>query len=317
MFLRATTTATNSTMLDYIMGNQTKYNELSAQASAQKKLLTPSDNPTDAISVLNINKNLSQINGYIDNMTQAGNELNVLDNSLSSITKSLQRAHDLAVQAADGTNSTNSLGNIKIEIDQMIQSLKGIGNTRYNGSYIFAGNNVGTVPFVDSANGGISYIGTPENKDYERYIQISEGVDTAINIPGDELLGSYDPGTVGPPVVAPTGSGILKTLYEFSNALATVPIDYNVIRPSMDAIKNNIQDISNLRTNFGSITNRFEMTKTSLDANVIQLKSFKSDLEDLDLAEALTNLANQELALKATMAVATKTLQSASLLDYM
>jgi len=59
------------------------------------------------------------------------------------------------------------------------------------------------------------------------------------------------------------------------------------------------------------------MTKTSLDANVIQLKSFKSDLEDLDLAEALTNLANQELALKATMAVATKTLQSASLLDYM
>lgn len=303
-------------MLDYIMANQTKYNELSAQASAQKKLLVPSDNPTDAISVLNINKNLSQINGYISNMTQSQNELNVLDNSLASVTKSLQRAHDLAVQASDGTNSTDSLKSIKIEIDQMIQSLKAVGNTQYNGSYMFAGTNVGTIPFVDSANGGTAYTGTPETGAYERYIQISEGVDTAINVSGDQLLGSYDPGTAGPPAVAATGSGVLKTLYEFSNALGKVPIDYDAIRPSMDAIKSNIDSTSNLRTNFASITNRFEMTKTSLDANVVQLKSFRSDLQDLDLSTALTNLANQELALKATMAVATKTLQSATLLDY-
>ena len=213
MFLRTTTTATNNTMLDYIMENQGKYNELAAQASAQKKLLVPSDNPTDAISVLNINKNLSQLDGYVDNMTQAQNELNVLDTSLASITTVLQRANDLTVQAANGTNGSDALLNIKTEIDEIIQTLKSLGNTSFNGSYIFSGTNVGTVPFQDNVDGGVNYTGTPETGDYERYIQISQGVETAINVSGDKLLGYYDADSAGTPPV-PTGTGIFKTLYE-------------------------------------------------------------------------------------------------------
>jgi len=313
MYLRTTTAATNNSMLDYIMNNQSKYNELSAQASSQKKLNTPSDNPTDAISVLNINKNLSQLNGYVTNMSQSQNELNVLDNSLASLTSNLQRVHDLAVQASNETNTPATLNNIKTEIDQIIQSVKETGNTQYNGSYIFAGTNVGQVPFEDGADGGITYTGTPQDKDYQRYIQISDKVQTAINVSGDKLLGSYDADASGTPPV-PTGSGIFKTLYDLSNALGKS--DFTAIRSSLDKVQTDIQNTSNQRTNFASITNRFDMTKTSIKANVTQLTSFKSSLEDVDLATAMTNLANQELALKATMAVAAKTMQSSSLLDY-
>jgi len=313
MYLRTTTAATNNSMLDYIMNNQSKYNELSAQASSQKKLNTPSDNPTDAISVLNINKNLSQLNGYVTNMSQSQNELNVLDNSLASLTSNLQRVHDLAVQASNETNTPATLNNIKTEIDQIIQSVKETGNTQYNGSYIFAGTNVGQVPFEDGADGGITYTGTPQDKDYQRYIQISDKVQTAINVSGDKLLGSYDADASGTPPV-PTGSGIFKTLYDLSNALGKS--DFTAIRSSLDKVQTDIQNTSNERTNFASITNRFDMTKTSIKANVTQLTSFKSSLEDVDLATAMTNLANQELALKATMAVAAKTMQSSSLLDY-
>ena len=319
MYLRTTTTATNNTMLGYIMTNQSTYNELSAQASTQKKLNTPSDNATDAISVLNINKSLSQLNGYLGNMSQSQNELNMLDTSLASITKTLQRANDLTVQAATGTNSAATLGNIKIEIDQIIKTLQGLGNAQFNGSYIFAGTNVGTVPFQENTvDGGVTYVGTPQTDDYERYIQISQGVETAINVPGDKLLGFYDADATGTPPV-PTGSGIFKTLYELSAALGTTPTtpaSFDAIRSKLTGIQDGITNISSVRTNFASITNRFNMTATSIQNNIVQLKSFKSGMEDVDLATTMSNLSQQELALKATMAVASQSMKSASLLDY-
>lgn len=315
MFLRSTTTATNNTMLDYILANQSKYNEISAQASSQKKLLTPSDNATDAMNVLNINKNISQLNGYITNMTQSKNELGVLDNSLASITNSLQRAKDMGVLAANGTNSASDLQNMKIEIDQIIQTLKDTGNTEFNGAYIFAGTNTATVPFQDNPDGGIAYAGTPETGDYQRYIQISNGVNAAINVPGDKLLGYYDADESGTPPT-PTGAGIFKTLYDLSNALDASPTDFTAIRNTLDGIQDGLDTVSSVRTNFASIVNRFDMTKTSIETSIVQLKSFKSEMEDIDLAEVLTNLSNQETALKATMAVASQSMQSATLLDY-
>ena len=92
---------------------------------------------------------------------------------------------------------------------------------------------------------------------------------------------------------------------------------FDDIRSKLDEIQDGIVNVSSVRTNFGSITNRFNMTKTSIANSVVQLKSFKSELEDVDLSEALTKLSQQELALKATMAVATQSMQSATLLDYL
>ena len=52
---------TNNTMLDYIMTNQSKYNELSEQASTQKKLIKPRKK-----KVLKLNRiNLFYLSFYI------------------------------------------------------------------------------------------------------------------------------------------------------------------------------------------------------------------------------------------------------------
>lgn len=308
MILRPTTQGTNDSLLNYVFANQTRYNEYSEQASTGKKLTTPSDNPIDASNVLNVNKKLSQLNGYLDNMSTAQNELDVLDNTLASITSSLQKANDLAVQAANGTNSQDSRDTIKAQIDQIIENLVSLGNTDYNGVYIFSGTNISTPPFNELSTGGVEYVGTPQDKDYQRYIQISDGVKTAINIPGDKLLGSYDAQTQ-------TGTGVLKTLYDLSNALGSGDVDG--IRNSIDQVQAGIQNNSNIRTQFASITSRFEMTTTSINNNILQLKEYKSNLENVDMTEALTNLANANIAYQASMQVAAMTLQSSSLLNYM
>lgn len=320
MFIRSTTQSTNGLMLDYILQNQSKYNELSMQIATQKKLNVPSDNPVDAISVLNTNKELNQLNGYLTSMSTAQNELNVADNTLASITSSLQKASEFAVQASNGTNTSSSLSSVKTQIDQIIQNVVSLGNTQFNGSYLFSGTDTSTKPFSDIATGGVQYNGNSQG----RTAQVSEGVSVTVNVSGSKLLGSYD---VANPA-SPTNSGVLKTLYEFSAALGAAstvtaghPIptaaDFDSIRTNIDKIKKDIDNNSSIRTDLASVTNRFKMTESSINSSILQLKTYKSGLEDLDLSQAATDLATQETALKATMAVASKTLGQTSLLDFM
>lgn len=310
MVWRTTTAITNNSMLDYIWSNQAKYNQTAEEVSTQKKLLNPSDNPADAISVLSVNKELNQQNGYLQNMTMGQNELNVLDNTLASVTTNLQRANDLGVQASNGTMSAENLKNYKSEVDQILNSVVDLSNTKFNDNSIFAGTNVSQTTYIKDAAGNITYQGTPQTGQYQRNIEISDGVKVAINTTGDQVFGSYDAATG-------TGSGIMKTLSDFSKALSVVPPDYDAIRANLDNIQKGIDTVSNVRTNFASTTQRFEMTKASINTSVVQLKSYRSDLQDVDLSQAVTELTAQELALKATMSVASKTLSSTNLMDYM
>lgn len=310
MILRTTNQATSNANLNYIFSNQIKYNEISQQVATQKKILVPSDNAIDSMNILNINRELSKLKGYLSNIAMVQNELSVLDNSLASITSSLQKANDLAIQAANEVNGVGSLQNMKVEIDQLIENIIDLGNTKYNGQYIFAGTNTGTLPFKKLDTGGIEYLGTPQDGLYQRNIEISEGILAPVNVSGDKLLGSYD-------ADSGTGMGVLKTLYQLSDAIGTNPPDYDRIRACLDEIQSGITSVTNIRTSFAAMSARFKMTEVSVNNNILQLRSYKSQMEDLDLAEAATNLANTELALNASMAVASNVIHQLSLLDYM
>lgn len=72
-----------------------------------------------------------------------------------------------------------------------------------------------------------------------------------------------------------------------------------------------------MRTTFASVSNKFELTESSIDAAVTNLTERKSELQDADLTEVLTDLSAQKLALEATYSVTSQLLSGLSLLDYM
>lgn len=308
--LRVTTNATNETMLNYIWNNQAKYAETSEQLGSGKKLNRPSDNAADSISLLNVNKKINQFNSYLNNMELGNNEIDTLDNTMNTTTKALQKAHDLCVTASNGTNPSSAIKAIKTEIDQIIKGVMDTANTNYNGVYIFAGTNTGTAPYTQTTDGSVVYSGTPETGEYQRYIQIADGIKVAVNISGDQVFGSYDATTN-------TGTGAFGALCKFSHDLSINPPDYDAIRQNLDTIKGSLDNVSNVRTNFAAISSRFDMTTSSTQTSLLQLKSYRSQLEDVDFASAATDLANEQYALQATMAVASSNLQKTSLLNYL
>lgn len=324
---RTTTLGSTTTMLDYIASAEARYYDLMQTASSGKKVAEPSDDPAASKTILNINTKLSQLSAYTQNMKVAKSELNTLDGALASLTDLIDNANDLATQAANGTYNGGDLSNIKTQIDQILQSVLDISNTNYSGKFIFSGSAVGTQTYtttkdVDGNITGIDYQGSDTTTDaYKRYVTISDGVTVSINANGESVFGSYtaavedDPATVGVDESQPeVATGLVGTLMQLSNALGAN--DKVAVKATLDKFDTCLDTVSAVRTKFASVASRFDITQDSIDTTVTNLKSYRSSLQDADLAEVATNLAAQEVAMQATYAATSKLLSGQTLLDY-
>lgn len=349
--MRVTTLQTNNTMMNYVSSAESRYYELSQEASSGKKVTKPSDDPTAAKSILNINSQLSQLNSYLSNMSTAQNELDTLDSSLSNLTTLIGKATDLTTEAANGTYSSSDLKNMKTQVDQIIQSVTDTANTNYNGTYIFSGTSTSTPAYTTAASGSITYGGDSGT----RTVTISDGTSVVINTPGNTVFGSYNSVTAAP-VTAPTvpgdvagttsstttdaagnittvittkvlsgtntitttttgtGTGLLGTLMALSTSLGTD--NQKDVGSCLTGLNTALDTVSTTRTQFAAVSNRFSMTKDSINSTVTSLTGYKSDLQNADLATVLADLAAQQTALQATLSTTSSLLNGKTLLNY-
>ncbi len=326
MNIRTTNLSTTNSMLNYIQDSQSRYFEIMQQGASGKKVTEPSDDPIATKNILNVNAKLDQLNNYLTNMSTAQTELNTLDDALASLVDSIQDASDLATQAANGTYGSSSTDGFKSQIDQILENVIDIANTKYNGKYIFSGNATATEAYsiTKDASGNITavtYNGTAATGDYERKVTISDGVSVGINEAGENVFGYYkaavedDPTTVGVDESQPEEAvGLIGTLVKLSNSVASD--DKDGIKASLDELSTAIDTTSATRTKFASVSSRFDLTTSSINTTVMNLKEYRSDLQDIDLAEVATDLATQQLALEATMSITSSMLTEKTLLDY-
>ncbi|MBP7211562.1 flagellar hook-associated protein FlgL [bacterium] len=307
MEIRTTTKMTSGTLIKYMQSNMAAYNKLSEEVSSGNKVSQPSDDPLAAIEILQDNASISKLNGYNTNISTAQDEVNVTDGALTSIISSLEKAHDLAVQGANGTYGTTDLEAMQAQVDQIIQNLKDLGNTKYNGNYIFAGTKTSTIPFEENATGGMSYNGTPSTSNYKRYTQISESENVSINLSGDSVLGSYDSATA-------TGTGAMKDLYTLSKALASG--DSTAVHNTIDSIMDDIENVTSSRSDLAALTNRFTSTTTYNSNKITILKENKSNVQDIDMATTVTDLYTAQTVYQSSMSVVSNLLKLGSLWDY-
>ena len=325
MVERITSTSQNSALMKQIAANQSLYNKLTQQIAAQKKITNIADDPTGAVNILNTTRQLGQISTFLSNAKLAKTEVSTLDSILDTTETRLQRGLDLAMQAANGTTNNDQANAIKAEVDQLIYTLRDLANTEYNGNYLFSGANTKTAAYdvVENADGTftVNYNGTDKNSNYQRATEVSDGVFEVINTTGDQVYGYYTPAYVDNAGVAhdEEAVGIFGALCKLSNALGKEPFDaaaQEEVTAVLKDFNDSLHTITNVRTSFGAVYNRLEMTIDTLETNNVNLTEYKSNLEDLDLSSAVTEWTNAQYALQASMQVAGSTM-SMSLLDYL
>lgn len=109
------------------------------QLSTGKKITRPSDDPVGITQVLKYKTDIREAEQYGKNIDDAMGWLEVSESALVNVKDILQRIRELAVQAANGTNTPEDTQKIKVEVEQLTQEILVSGNATNAGRYVFSG----------------------------------------------------------------------------------------------------------------------------------------------------------------------------------
>ncbi|MBV1952478.1 MAG: flagellar hook-associated protein FlgL [Cycloclasticus sp.] len=172
MINRLSTSLAQQLGINSILLQQNEVNNTQLQISSGKRILAPSDDPAGSVRLLDLGESLSRLNKFQSNIDFAESRLSLSDSTLQSVTNSLQRVRELAVQGFNDTNSASDKESIAIEIFARVDELVSLANSRDgNGDYLYAGFKSQTEPFSGSSQTGVFAFNGDQG---ERYLNIGE-----------------------------------------------------------------------------------------------------------------------------------------------
>ena len=286
---------------------QSKLATTQAQLAASKQILSPSDSPDQAAAIQRLRGEIDKQANHKANLQVALRHYSVEETALKSSSDILVRLKELAIQAANDTQSSDSRKAISTEMKALRSQLLSLGNTRDDsGNYIFSGTRVKTQAFTTDANGQVSYQGD------QTQIQIPAGIErtVAFTRSGTDVFSR---------VVRSDAQGQTQSVGFFD---ALDQMIYAVDTSQTTGIQQSIADVDQMQSNLtlslaqtGSDQNIVQSQMDVLDETALRLKSSLSDVEDLDYASAVTKMNKEMMALQAAMGSFSK-ISSLTLFDY-
>lgn len=308
MLTRVTNIGQNNNTLNRLTLSQNKFLEVQNKLMSGYSVTKPSDDSLNTGKILSLSRELNDIVTYQRNISTSQGEIDTSESVLAELGDKLLRGKDLAILASNEINSEESLIAIKNEISELLETVKNFSNTKYNGNYIFSGLNTQTLTYTTDDDGNITYQGT-NTGNYKREVKISDTASVTINVDGESIFGSYD-------AITNTGNGALGTLGKFVAYLEEDPPNTDGVRELIDEFENNANEATKARTFLGTQAQLLEVQTTNFTNNEISLSEQKSNLTEVDLVSAISDLIAQQYALQASMQAASS-IQMPSLLNYM
>ncbi|MBM5575032.1 flagellar hook-associated protein FlgL [Deefgea sp. CFH1-16] len=210
--MRIATTTIFSLGSNALQMHQSTQAKLQAQLSANRRVLTPADDPIASARILDLAQAQS-INGqYGANSATADSFMRLSESTLKQVTLTIQNVQELAVRAGNPTLTASEKKMLDAELQGRYQELLGLANTTDGqGNYLFSGFKGDVKPFTEAAFGQVTYQGD----DGKRLVQISDGRQLPISEAGSDIfqkikngngtfVTAYDPpnntgsGVVGP-----------------------------------------------------------------------------------------------------------------------
>jgi len=297
MTTRVTQGMMNNQLLRNINSNLTRMNEGQNQLSTGRKINKPSDDPVGISFSLRYRSEGAANEQYKTNADAAVSWLDFTDTTLNQANTVMQRVRELAVQASNGTNPQSALDSIKKEIDQLTEQMVTIGNSQFNGKYVFNGQLTDKQPYTLAT----AESDQPDQGDIK--FDIGVGVQVSANMSGDKIFGA-----------AGASDNIFQVMKDFSAALGSGN------QPAIGAVIGRLDSRNDAflqaRADVGARQNRIELAQSRLTDIGTNLQSMQSKAEDADIPGVITNLKTAENVYNASLSVGSKII-STSLVDFL
>lgn len=280
-----------------------RLSRIQRKLSTGKQLTRPSDNPFGTNRALQLRGELEGTRQFRRNVNEASGWTTATEAALTRMTDVTQRARELLIQGSNDSNGQVPREAIASEIDALTESLKQEANATYGGRYVLGGTATETAPYtvggVDTFAGNAATVARA----------IGAGVSVAINVNGQELLGDGQ---------GAADNRLLDVMRDIAeNLRGGTPADWQALRGTdLERLDTNLDELTRVRAVVGATANRLETAGTRLDELEESNLSLLSDVEDVDMAQALTDFSIQQSAYRAALKAASEIVQT-SLLDFL
>lgn len=280
--------------LDNLQRGLGRLAKVQEQLSTGRVINRPSDNPTGTTSSMRLRSSLADQAQYSRNAQDGLGWLTQVDSALDSVTTTVKRARDLALQGANASASGPVAREaLAVEVEGIRDELVSRANTKYLDSPVFGGVTAGTTAYDAAGN----YVGTLG--DVNR--RIADGVVVKVDVDGPTVF----------------GDGATSVFAEL-DALATAlrAGDKAGISAAINTLNSRIDTVTSARTAAGTRYQRLEQADQIASDAGISLRNQLSTIENADLAETTVELKLQEVAYQAALGATSRVLQP-SLLDFL
>jgi flagellar hook-associated protein 3 FlgL len=132
-------------MVSNLFSNRATYNDLSEKIATQKKINRASDDPLAATKIITMRQGRVAIEQYMKNSDSCNSWLSATESTLSGVYKLLDTATGIANGGMEGDASTRQIAAENIQA--IIDSIRGLANTKWGDRYLFSGSREGVEPF--------------------------------------------------------------------------------------------------------------------------------------------------------------------------
>ncbi len=274
-----------------------------AEVSSGKRILKPSDDVIGVRHALLNRARIAQVDQFMGNIELGRADLNMADSITGQVADRLLRAKELAVQLGDAVYGPESRAAAALEVDALIDEVVALGNTTFRGRHAFGGENTLELPFTRTGD-AVSYAGT-DNGVLRRISNDTPLVETTFS--GTGLFFQDRDATTNV-----TTNGVFNVLAQLKQAMESD--DAEGIANTLSSLDAEFDRFVATRTDFGARGERLNQVQERLEEERFQILDLQSTTEDVDLAEAISDLQLRQTALQATLGVAANILP-VSLMD--
>ncbi len=280
-----------------IVQKQNELAKVQSQISSGKRVNTPSDDPAQAAHIVKMQEAEKRLDQYQRNASSAESQLTIEESALTGTANILMNLRDLALSANSGITDDYTRAAHNAEVKLGLDELYDLANARDSfGNYLFGGSNTETPPF--SSGSPVTYHGTDDAQ------QLTIGLGRTIQS-GDSGIATF----MRVPDVAQATSGgnqdIFTTVSKFVEALESSPVTDAEITAMQQSINDTIANldsgldhINTARARVGTRLNSIDNSREE-NANItLQIERTRAEIEDIDIAEAITNLQTQANSLE-------------------
>ncbi len=284
---------TNS-LLSSINRNKERLHAIQQTITTGKEIDRASKDPVRFARAARFRKHLGLNEQYLKNILDAKSWIETTSASLDGLYDRVLSLKDRAIRASDESLSTGQRENLANEVNSMIEEILSSVNETYLGKNLFAGTKTKTDESFSFDGTTVTYNGNTGAINRK----ITEHLTVNVNVTGQDIMDTN----------LFTAALILKSGLENDNTEAI-----NTAIESLDTALNNVVS---LNSSVGSIQNQISLAEDRLQTANMNLSSYLSETEDVDMAEAITKYNAEEMAYRVALQSAAKVM-NLNLMDFL